>query len=75
MEFHLAQKGPLSLQSLRRSSGRKSMLRALVYLALLAINITSFLELKAIHRLLRQASQSSQYTVPTLKLKEVSYVH
>ena len=75
MEFHFAQKGPLSLQSLRRHSSRKSMLRALIYLTLLAISITNFLELKAIHRLLRQTSQSSQYTVPTLKLKEVSYVH
>ena len=75
MEFHFAQKGPLSLHSLRRSSGRKSVLRVLIYLTLLAINITSFLELKAIHQLLRQTSQSSQYTVPPLKLKEVSYVH
>ena len=75
MEFHFAPKGPLSLQSLRRNAGRKSMLRVLIYLTLLAISITNFLELKAIHRLLRQASQSSQYTVPTLNLKEVSYVH
>ena len=75
MQFYFAQKGPVSLQSLRRSSGRKSTLRVLIYLTLLAINIISFLELKAIHRLLRQASQSSQYTVPTFKLKEVSYVH
>ena len=74
MEFHFAPKGPVSLQSLRKSSGRKSTLRALIYLALLAINMINFFELKAIHRLLRQASQSSQYTAPTLKLKEVSYV-
>ena len=75
MPFHFAQKGPLSLHSLRRNASRKSMLRALIYLTLLALNITNFFELKAIHRLLRQASQSSQYTVPALKLKEVSYVH
>ena len=75
MQFYFAQKGPVSLQSLRRSSGRKSTLRVLIYLTLLAINIISFLELKAIHRLLLQTSQSSQYTIPILKLKEVSYVH
>ena len=74
MEFHFAQKGPLSIHSLRRNAGRKSMLRVLIYLALLAINITNFLELKAIHRFLRQASQSTQHIVPTLALKEVSHV-
>ena len=73
--FPFAQKSPVSLQSLRRTSDRKSMLRTLIYLTLLVISITNFFELKAIHRLLRQASQSSQYTVPTLNLKEVSYVH
>ena len=75
MQFPFTPKYPVSLQSLRRNAGRKNTLRVLIYLTLLAINITSFLELKAIHRLLRQTSQSSQYTVPTLKLKEVSYVH
>ena len=75
MQFPFTPKYPVSLQSLRRNAGRKSMLRVLIYLTLLAISITNFLELKAIHRLLRQASQSSQYTVPTLNLKEVSYVH
>ena len=70
MEFHFAQKGPLSLQSLRRNSSRKSMLRALIYLMLLAINMTSFLELKAIHRLLNQVH--AQHTI--LNLKEVSHV-
>ena len=57
MQFPFTPKYPVSLQSLRRNSGRKSMLRVLIYLTLLAINITSFLELKAIHRLLRQVSQ------------------
>ena len=75
MSFHFAQKGPVSLQSLRKSSSRKSTLRILVYLILLVISLTNFLELKTIHHLLRQISQSSKYTVPTLKLKEVSYVH
>ena len=73
MEFHFTQKGPLSLQSLRRNSGRKSTLRILIYLTLLAINITSFLELKAIHRLLNQVHM--QHTIPILNLKEVNYVH
>ena len=73
MQFHFAQKSPLSLQSLRRNSGRKSTLRILIYLILLAINITNFLELKAIHRLLHQAPQCQ--TIPVLKLKEVNYVH
>ena len=75
MEFHFAPKGPLNIHSLRRNAGRKSMLRALIYLALLAINITNFLELKAVHRLLNQVSQSTQHIVPTLALKEVSHVH
>ena len=57
MEFHFAQKGPLGLQSLRRNAGRKSMLRALIYLILLVLNITSFLELKAIHRLLNKVHE------------------
>ena len=72
MEFHFAPKGPLSLHSLRRNASRKSMLRALIYLALLAINITNFLELKAIHRLLLQAHE--QRTIPTLNLKEITNV-
>ena len=70
MQFHFAQKGPFSIHSLRRSAGRKSMLRALIYLILLGLNITSFLELKAIHRLLRQAHE--QPTI--LNLKEITNV-
>ena len=70
MQFNLAQKGPLSLHSLRRNAGRKSILRALIYLVLLAINITSFLELKAIHRLLKEVH--TQHSI--LNLKEASYV-
>ena len=65
MEFHFAKKGPLSLHSLRRSSGRKNTLRILVYLILLVISITSFLELKAIHRLLNQVHE--QHTALNLK--------
>ena len=72
MQFHLAQKGPLSLQSLRRNAGRKSTLRVLIYLILLALSITNFLELKAIHCLLRQAHE--QRTIPTLNLKEITTV-
>ena len=72
MEFHFAQRGPLSIHSLRRNAGRKSMLRALIYLVLLAISITSFLELKAIHRLLNQVH--THHVTPVLNLKEVSYV-
>ena len=75
MQFPFTPKYPVSLQSLRRNSGRKSMLRTLLYLALLALNITNFFELKAIYRLLNQASQSTQHIVPTLKLKEISHVH
>ena len=70
MQFPFTPKYPVSLQSLRRSSGRKSVLRVLIYLTLLAINITSFLELKAIHRLLRQAHEQQ----PILNLKEISHV-
>ena len=72
MQFHFAQKGPLSLQSLRRSSGRKNTLRILVYLMLLVISITNFLELKAIHRLLNHLH--AQHTISTLKLKEITHV-
>ena len=70
MQFPFTPKYPVSLQSLRRNAGRKSVLRVLIYLTLLAINITSFFELKAIHRLLSQVSQPTQYTLPVLKLKE-----
>ena len=65
MEFHFAPKGPLSIHSLRRSAGRKSMLRALIYLALLAINITNFFELKATYRLLNQVH--TQHSISNLK--------
>ena len=73
MQFHFTQKGPLSLQSLRRSSGRKNTLRVLIYLILLVISITNFLELKAIHRLLNQVHE--QHAISTLNFKEVNYVH
>ena len=70
MEFHFAPKGPLSLQSVRRNAGRKSMLRVLLYLTLLALNLTNFLELKAIHRLLNQVH--TQHSI--LNLKEITHV-
>lgn len=67
--FPFIQKSPSSLQSLRRNAGRKSMLRALIYLILLAINITNFFELKAIYRLLNQVH--AQHTI--LNLKEANH--
>ena len=71
MEFHFAPKGPLNIHSLRRNAGRKSTLRVLIYLVLLAINITSFLELKAIHRLLNKVHEQQNI----LNLKEINHVH
>ena len=70
MQFHFAPNGPVSLQSLRKSSSRKNMLRVLLYLTFLALNITNFFELKAIYRLLNQVY--TQHSI--LNLKEIRNV-
>ena len=72
MQFYFAPKGPVSLQSLRKSSGRKNTLRTLIYLTLLATIIASFLELKAIHRLLNQVH--THHIIPVLNIKESAHV-